>query len=131
MWLQPIYLHLSIQFLNSIKYLSNSELSISFISKLENPGVSAIYVFSSISYNLVSVVVFLPFLFFLLTSPSCVLSVLNIAFIRLDFPTPEFPENTLTLFFNISFTSSIPLFSFALVTITLYPTLEYSSFISI
>jgi len=47
----------------------------------------------------------------------------------LDFPTPEFPENTLVLFCNSCFNSSMPIFCFALVTITLYPTLVYNSFI--
>ena len=95
------------------------------MSKVENPGVSAIYVFSSISYNFVDVVVFLPFLFLWLISPSCVIVSLNIAFINVDFPTPEFPENALTLFFNCFFSSCIPdkLFScsLAIVSITVYP----------
>ena len=100
---QPKNSHSWILFLNSLNFVSNSLLSTSVISKLENPGVSAIYVSSSNSYNFVSVVVFFPFLFFLLISPSSVLFSPNKAFIVLDFPTPEFPENTLVFPFNFSF----------------------------
>ena len=46
---------------------------------------------------------------------------LNIAFINVDFPTPEFPENAFIFPFNASFKSSIPSSPFATVFITLYP----------
>ena len=62
----------------------------------------------SISYNLIAVVVFFPLLFLLLISPSCVISLLKIPFINVDFPTPEFPEKALILFFNCSCNFSIP-----------------------
>ena len=39
-------------------------------------------------------------------------------FIKVDFPTPEFPENTFILFCNTLFNSSIPFPSFAMVLIT-------------
>ena len=95
------------------------------MSNVENPGVSAINVFSSILYNLVEVVVFFPLLLRLLISPSCVNKLLNNAFINVDFPTPEFPENAFILPFNAFFNSSIPIFSFATVFITLYPIFLY------
>ena len=77
----------------SLIYSCSDNTETKLISNVENPGVSAIYVFSSISYNFVDVVVFLPFLFLWLISPSCVIVSLNIALISVDFPTPEFPEN--------------------------------------
>ena len=120
--MHPTYSHLSITDLNSLKYWSNSLYSISDISNVENPGVSAIYVFLLISYSFVDVVVFFPFLFLTLISPSCVTSSLNIAFINVDFPTPEFPENTFIFPYNTSFKFCIPSCSFAIVSITLYPT---------
>ena len=98
-----------------MKYLSKLLLFISDISKVENPGVSAMYVLSSISYSFIDVVVFLPFLFLLLISPSCVISLLKIAFINVDFPTPEFPENAFILFFNTFLNFSIPFLFFASV----------------
>ena len=92
--------------------------SISEISNVENPGVSAIYVFCSISYNFIEVVVFFPRLFLLLISPSLVIYLSNIPFISVDFPTPELPEKAFILFFNIFINASIPFFSFAVVSIT-------------
>ena len=66
----PTYLQFSISGSNSLKYCPKSFDSISVISNVENPGVSTIYEFSSISYNLTSVVVFYPRLFFSLITPS-------------------------------------------------------------
>ena len=54
---------------------------------------------------------------------------LNIAFVNVDFPTPEFPENAFMLFFNVSFNCSIPSSPFATVFITLYPIFSYTFFI--
>ena len=90
-------------------------LSISFNSKFAYPGVSAINVFLLISYNFTEVVVFLPFLFFLLISPSNVILSSKIAFIVVDFPTPELPEKAVILPSNTFSTSSIPNFSLLLV----------------
>ena len=112
-------LQFSISLLNSTKYLSKSLLFISSIENVENPGVSAIYVFSSISYNLIVVVVFFPLLFFLLISPSKLKLSSKIPFINVDFPTPEFPENAFILFFNSSFSLSIPFLFLASVFKTL------------
>ena len=130
MWLQPINSQLLIGFLNSIKYWSRFSELISDISNVEKPGVSAIYVLSSNLYNFIAVVVFFPLLFLLLISPSSAVLLLNIAFINVDFPTPEFPEKALVSPFNTFFTSSIPTFSFATVSITLYPIFLYNSVIS-
>lgn len=91
----------------SLKYLSNSLLSISYISNVEKPGVSAMYELQSILNNSTVVVVFFPFLFLLLISPSSVILSLKILFIKVDLPTPEFPENAVILFFKISSTTFI------------------------
>ena len=64
MCVHPINSQSLIKGLNSIKYFSKSFDSISEISKVAKPGVSAIYVFFSISYSFIVVVVFLPLLFF-------------------------------------------------------------------
>ena len=61
--------------------MSNSLLLISFNSNVENPGVSAIYVFSSNSYNFTNVVVFLPLLLLWLICPSSVMFLSNKLFI--------------------------------------------------
>lgn len=105
----------------SLKYLSNSLLFISYISNVEKPGVSAMYELQSILNNSTVVVVFLPFLFLLLISPSSVILSLKILFIKVDLPTPEFPENAVILFFKISSTTFIFSPIFAFVFITLYP----------
>ena len=132
---QPTNSQFSNNGLNSLKYWSNSLYSISDISNVENPGVSAIYVFSSISYSFVDVVVFFPFLFLWLISPSCVIVSLNIALISVYFPTTEFPENAFIFPFNFFSSSCIPVDdviffddissafsnSFAIVSINVYP----------
>ena len=64
MCVHPINSQFCIYGLNSIKYFSSSFDSISDISNVANPGVSAIYVSFSISYNFIVVVVFFPLLFF-------------------------------------------------------------------
>ena len=104
-------------------------MSISFISNVENPGVSAIYEFSSILYSTTCVVVFFPLLFLLLIFPSCAIVFPNSEFINVDFPTPEFPENAVTLFFKYFFISSTPMLFLASVFITSYPMLLYKLYI--
>ena len=87
--MHPINSQFCIYSANSIKYLHNSSLFISYISNVEKPGVSAIYESLSILYNLIAVVVFFPRLFLLLTFPSVVKVSLKILLINVDFPTPE------------------------------------------
>lgn len=113
--LHPIYSQSFIYCLNSLKYSANLSDSISEISKVEKPGVSAIYSFSLILYNAIFVVVFLPFLFLSLISPALVNSFPKMLFNKVDFPTPEFPANTLILFSKSLFRLSTPSFSFAFV----------------
>ena len=92
-------------------------VSISYISNVENPGESAINVFSSNSYNLTVVVVFFPLSFFELIFPSKVKLSSNKSFNNVDLPTPELPENTLILFFKTFLSSYMPMFFFAFVSI--------------
>ena len=75
------------------------------------------YELQSILNNSTVVVVFFPFLFLLLISPSSVILSLKILFIKVDLPTPEFPENAVILFFKISSTTFIfsPIFAFVFI----------------
>ena len=82
------------------------------LSNSEKPGVSVI---SNPSHSIIStcLVVCLPLPVFLLTSPDSITSLLKIAFISVDLPTPELPANTHKHPLNSSFSLSIPTPSFA------------------
>ena len=87
-------------------------------SKVEKPGVSAIYEFSSTLYKSTCVVVFFPLLFLLLINPSSANPFPSKALIKVDFHTPELPEKAVILFFKYPFISLVPTFSLASVLIT-------------
>lgn len=109
--------------LNSMKYFSNSLLSISYISIVWKPGVSKRYVSFSISYKVISVVVFFPLLFFLLISPSPASFFPSILFVMLDFPNSWLSVQVwLYYFLEFLLIYLFRVFSKVLVCITLYPT---------